>query len=124
MDWDINVEGVNGVLQRTVTAAEPFDGMAKSYGTSLQGIAEGLNWQMFSVVAASLGEYAQHWSPNLEAAAKQVGASLTGAQNAVKAYMAGQEEMALRAQQAAQNGVIPDPPGSTSRTNPGRNRAV
>lgn len=124
MDWDINVEGVNGVLQRTVTAAEPFDGMAKSYGTSLRGVAEGLNWQMFSVVAASLGEYAQHWSPNLEAAAKQVGASLTGAQNAVKAYMAGQEEMALRAQQAAANGVIPDPPGSTSRTNPGRNRAV
>jgi Family of unknown function (DUF6507) len=124
VDWDINVEGVNGVLQRTVTAAEPFDGMAKSYGTSLQKVAEGLNWQMFSVVAASLGEYAQHWSPNLEAAAKQVGASLTGAQNAVKAYMAGQEEMALRAQQAAQNGVIPDPPGSTSRTNPGRNRAV
>ncbi|MFF0342957.1 DUF6507 family protein [Kribbella sp. NPDC004875] len=122
MDWDINVAGVNDVLQKTVTAAEPFDGYAKTYGTSLQGLAEGLNWQMFSVVAASLGEYAQHWAPNLEAAAKQVGASVTGAQNAVKAYMGGQEEMALRAQQAAQNGVIPDPPGGGNAG--GRNRAV
>ena len=124
MDWDINVEGVNGVLQKTATVVEPFDGYAKTYGESVKGLAEGLNWQMFAVVSASLGEFAQHWGPNLEAAAKQVGASLTGCQNAVKAYMAGQEEMALRAQQQAQNGIIPDVPGSTSHTNPGRNRAV
>lgn len=125
MDWNINVEGVNGVLQKTATAAEPFDGLAKTYGTSLQGLAEGLNWQSFSVVAASLGEYAQHWAPNLEAAAKQVGASVTGAQNAVNAYMAGQEEMAMNAQRAAKAGVIPDPPGgANSGAGRGSARAV
>jgi hypothetical protein len=114
VDWNIDVAGVNDVLQKTATAAEPFDGLAKTYGSSLQGLSEGLNWQSFSVVAASLGEYAQHWAPNLEAAAKQVGASVTGASNAVKAYMAGQEEMAMTAQRAAKAGVIPDPPGGAN----------
>lgn len=121
MDWDIDVEGVNAVLTDTVTAAEPFDGLAKTYGTSLQAIADGLNYDVFTVVAAALGEYATHWSPTLEAAAKQVGASLTGAQNAVKAYMEGQNEMALNAQRAAGRGEVPDPPGGN---NGGGNKAV
>ncbi len=122
MDWDIDIEGVNKVLTDTVAEAKPFDGLAKAYGTNLGAIAEGLKYDMFMVVAAALGEYAQHWSPTLEAAAKQVGASLTGAQNAVKAYMEGQSEMALTAQRAAANGEIPNPPGGARPT--GGNRAV
>ena len=122
MDWDIDVPGVNKVLTDTVTEAKPFDGLAKGYGDKLGAIMEGLKYDTFTVVAVALSEYAQHWSPTLEAAAKQVGASLTGAQNAVKAYMDGQEEMALTAQRAAANGVIPNPPGSKQPS--GRNRAV
>jgi hypothetical protein len=85
VDWDIDVPGVTQVLTDTVTEAEPFDGLAKTYSTNLGAIVEGLNYDVFTVVAAALGEYAQHWAPTLEAAAKQVGASLTGAQNAVNA---------------------------------------
>ncbi|GAA1717140.1 DUF6507 family protein [Kribbella sp. NPDC056951] len=120
MDWDINVEAVSKVLQDTSTAATPFDQLAKDYGTKLQTVADGLNYSTFTVVAGALGEYATHWSPTLEAAAKQIGASLTGAQNAVKAYMEGQNEMALNAQRAAGRGEMPQVPG----VNRGANRAV
>ena len=121
MDWDIDVPGVNKVLTDTVNEAKPFDKLAKDYGTKLGDIMKGLDYDAFKVVAVALSDYGQHWGPTLEAAAKQVGASLTGAQNAVKAYMAGQEEMAMTAQHAAANGVIPDPPGGKHRT--GKNRA-
>ena len=46
---------------------------------------------------------------HLEAAATQVTASLTGLQNALEAYLNGQEEMVLNAQRNAANGYIPDP---------------
>ena len=124
MDWDIDVEGVNKVLTDTVNEAKPFDGLAKTYGTNLEAIVKGLDYDVFTVVAVAVGEYAQHWGPTLEAAAKQVGASLTGAQNAVKAYMEGQSEMALNAQQAAANGEIPDPPGGANKQPVGGNKAV
>jgi hypothetical protein len=122
VDWDIDVPGVSKVLTDTQTAAQPFDTLTKTYGAKLEAIMNGLNYDVFTVVAAAVGEYAQHWAPTLEAAAKQAGASLTGAQNAVMAYMNGQEEMALNAQRAAGRGEIPQPPGSTQPA--GRNRAV
>ncbi|TDD58544.1 hypothetical protein E1263_18695 [Kribbella antibiotica] len=121
MDWDINVEGVSKVLTDTGAAATPFDGLAKDYGTKLQTVSEGLNYSSFMVVAAAIGEYAQHWAPTIEAAAKQMSASLMGAQNAVKAYMEGQNEMALNAQRAAGRGEMPVVPGVGAH---GRNRAV
>jgi hypothetical protein len=112
VDWDIDVEGVSQVLTDTVTAAQPFDGLAKGYGEKMGTIVEGLNFEVFTVVAAAIGDYANHWAPTLEAAAKQVGASLTGAQNAVKAYMEGQNEMALNAQRMAGRGEMPTPAGT------------
>lgn len=107
MDWDIDVNGVNEVLKKTQSAAKPFDGLAKTYGDDLTNIMNGLNYDIFKVVASAVGEYSQHWAPSLEASAKQVGASLTGAQNATKAYMEGQAEMAQNAQRNARDGVIP-----------------
>lgn len=119
MDWDIDVEGVTKVLTDTATAAEPFNTLAKSYGDNLTNIMNGLNFDVFVVVASAVGEYSQHWAPTIEAAAKQVGASLTGAQNAVKAYMEGQNEMALNAQRAAAAGEIPNPPGGVAHRTEG-----
>jgi hypothetical protein len=125
VDWDIDIEGVNKVLTDTVTEAEPFDGLVTTYGENLGAIMEGLNYDIFTIVAVAIGEYAEHWAPTLEAAATQVGASLTGAHNAVTAYMEGQEEMALNAQQAAADGEIPDPPGTPNEPKPtGENIAV
>ena len=118
MDWDIDVDGVNTVLQATADAAAPFDRIVKEYGDDLTNIMHGLDYDVFKVVGAAIGEYSQHWAPTLEAAAKQVGASMTGASEAVKAYMNGQEEMAQNAQRAAARGQLP---GETSA---GRNRAV
>ncbi len=123
MDWDIDVAGASKVLTDTVTEAEPFDGLAKSYGEQLGAIMEGLKYETFTIVAVALSEYGQHWQPTLEAAAKQVGASLTGAQNALKAYMDGQEEMVMNAQRNAKNGVVPNPPGGNTQPT-GGNKAV
>lgn len=124
MDWDIDVQGVTKVLTDTATEAEPFNGLITTYGENLQAIMDGLNYESFMVVAAAVGEYSQHWAPTLQAAATQVSASLIGAQNAVKAYMEGQNEMAMNAQQAAANGEVPDPPGTPQTKPTGENIAV
>lgn len=121
MDWDIDVAGVSKVLTDTSTAAEPFNGLATTYGEKLNSLMTAMEYEAFAVVAVAVGEYGQHWGPTIEAAAKQVTSSVMGAQNAVKAYMGGQEEMALNAQRAAGRGEVPQPPGSTAS---GRNRAV
>ena len=47
----------------------------------------------------------------MESAARQIGASLSGAQSATKAYMAGQAEMAQNAQRAASEGYVQEPRG-------------
>jgi hypothetical protein len=125
VDWDIDIEGVNKVLTDTVTEVEPFDGLVTTYGDNLKAIMTGLDYDIFTIVAVAVGEYSEHWAPILEAAATQVGASLTGAHDAVTAYMEGQEEMALNAQQNASDGVIPDPPGTPDESKPtGENIAV
>ncbi len=101
------------------SAVEPFNTHSKNYGDRLNNVSVALQWDVFTVVAAALSEYGAHWQPRIQAAATQVEASLTGATNAVKAYQAGQTEMAANAQRAAGAGVVPTP-GSGA----GRNRAV
>lgn len=123
MDWDIDVDGVEAVLKNTQSAALPFDGLTKAYGENLTNLMNGLDYDIFKVVASAIGEYSQHWAPKLEASALQVGASLTGAQNATIAYMNGQTEMAENAQRAAGAGEIPAPPGSRL-WGAGRSKAV
>ncbi|MEU4606007.1 DUF6507 family protein [Kribbella sp. NPDC023972] len=135
MDWDIDVEGTFKVLTDTATAAEPFNELLTTYGEKLTALMHATTYMVvgagtrrtgardgpsflagdvaalgcLNVVSAAIGEYSEHWAPTLEAAATQVTASLTGAQNAVLAYMEGQEGMAMNAQRAAANGFIPDP---------------
>jgi hypothetical protein len=109
VDWNIDVEGTAQVLMDTATAAEPFNALLTTYGEKMGTLTQGLSWDVFSYVAAAVGGYAEHWAPTLNDAATQVGASLTGAQNALVAYMEGQETMAMNAQRNAANGYIPDP---------------
>ncbi|MEU4191508.1 DUF6507 family protein [Kribbella sp. NPDC026611] len=118
VNWKINVDGVQTVLTNTGKAAEPLDGLMKSYGDDLTNLMNGLDYDVFKVVGAAIGEYSQHWSPVIEAAAKQINSSLTGAAEAVKAYMNGQEQMAQNAQRAAANNLLPGEHAG------GRNRAV
>jgi hypothetical protein len=118
VDWKINPAGVQEVLTKTQTAAEPFDGLAKTYGDDLTNIMHGLDYDVFRIVGGAIGEYSAHWAPILEGAAKQVGASLTGAQNATLAYMNGQQEMARNAMAEAGRGEIPLPPGSKMPSGP------
>ncbi|WP_427892976.1 DUF6507 family protein [Kribbella sp. GL6] len=112
MDWDIDPPGVERVLRATQSAAGPFESLAEWYGFNINSLVHGMDYDVIRVAASAVNEYSAHWSPSLEAAAKQIGASLTGAQNATVAYMHGQEDMALNAQQAAARGEIPPPPGS------------
>lgn len=135
MDWDIDVEGTYKVLTDTAAAAEPFNELLTAYNESLTALMHGTTYVVLgagdrragarggpnflagdvaalgclNVVTAAIGEYAEHWASTLEDAATQVTASLTGAQNAVLAYMEGQEGMAMNAQRAAANGFVPDP---------------
>jgi hypothetical protein len=136
VDWDIDVEGAGQVLIDTATAAEPFNALLTTYGEELTALMQGTTYMVvdsgarlagargdgggtlagdvaalgcLNVVSAAIGEYSEHWAPTLEDAATQVTASLTGLQNALEAYMAGQEEMVMNAQQNAANGYIPDP---------------
>ncbi|HEY3560142.1 MAG TPA: DUF6507 family protein [Kribbella sp.] len=124
MDWDIDPQGVVGVLKKTEAAAKPLDELTKKYGTTLNDLMQGLGsgapeLASLKLVAASLSEFAVHWQPSIESSIKQVGASMMGAYNATKAYMNGQEDMALTAQRAAANGEIPPPPGSARRNHGG-----
>ncbi|HZX03893.1 DUF6507 family protein [Kribbella sp.] len=112
MDWDIDPPGVERVLRATQSAAEPFSSLGEFYGLNMNGLVQGMNYDVIRVAASAVSEYSTHWAPMIEAAAKQISASLTGAQNATVAYMHGQEDMALNAQQAAARGEIPAPPGS------------
>ncbi|GAA0585213.1 hypothetical protein HPO96_10315 [Kribbella sandramycini] len=116
--WNIDVAAVSDVLQKTATAVEPFNAHSKSYNDRLNNVTVALKWDIFTVVAVAVSEYGAHWQPIIQAAATQVEASLTGATNAVKAYNAGQTEMAANAQRAAGNGVVP---GTASQ---GRARAL
>ena len=124
MDWNIDLEGSGLVLMRTANAAAPFNKLATDYGESLAAIMEGLNYDIFALVATAVGEYSEHWAPTLNAAATQVGASLTGLQNALQAYVDGQEEMAMNAQYQASIGYIPELPGSTVTDPNGGDTAV
>lgn len=135
MDWDIDVEGTANVLINTATAAEPFNALLTTYGEALEALMLGTTYLLadpgarragarggqgflsghtaelgcLNIVSAAIGEYAAHWAPTLEDAATQVTASLTGLQNALEAYLNGQEEMVMNAQRNAANGYIPDP---------------
>ncbi|WP_405058955.1 DUF6507 family protein [Kribbella sp. NBC_01505] len=111
MDWDIRPEGVQKVLTDTQTAATQFDPLAKQYSDNIRNAMVGTNDLMFGVIAVAIGEYSEHWGPSLESAAKQVGASITGAYNATKAYIDGQNEMVLNAQREAAAGYTPPQPG-------------
>jgi hypothetical protein len=124
VDWNIQPGGVSEVLTTTQEVAKGFDPLAKKYGDCMNNTMVGLNTPLFSVIAAAVGEYATHWNPTLESAAKQVGASITGAATATKAYMEGQQEMAMNAQRAAAAGILPPAPGDPQPTNSGRTRAI
>jgi hypothetical protein len=135
VDWDIDVESTIKVLMTTARVAEPFNDLLTTYNESLTALMQGTTYMVveggarmagarggqgfmagdtaalgcLNIVAAAIGEYAEHWAPTLEDAATQVTASLTGAQNALEAYMEGQEGMVMNAQRAAANGFVPDP---------------
>jgi hypothetical protein len=99
VDWDIDPRAVVGVLNKTEAAAKPLDALTKKYGTCLNDLMQGLQpttpeLGSVTLVAVSLSEFAVHWQPSLESSVKQLAASMTGAFNATKAYMNGQEEMA------------------------------
>jgi hypothetical protein len=144
VDWDIDVEGTAKVLIDTATAAQPFNDLLTSYGEELEAVMRGTTYVVgathgarsrgdqggmlggdvaamgcLNIVSAAIGEYSTHWAPTLEAAATQVSASLTGLQNALEAYLNGQEEMVMNAQRNAANGYIPDPTDAMPTTHGG-----
>jgi hypothetical protein len=96
--WDIDPAGVRSVVTRTAAVAEAFEQQAGSYAAHLQGAAGACGSQL---VGQGLADFAGH---NQHAFAEVVGRTtrvLGGAVEATTAYLAGDLEMAERAQRNA-----------------------
>ncbi|UGY93032.1 DUF6507 family protein [Streptomyces gobiensis] len=107
--WDISPQSAQGVLKKTIAVAEKLQGQAKSYGSHLQGAAtnagtlymgEGKRPQA-GLIGAALGEFAEGKKEDLLFIGARAGKSLNGAQNAMNAYLRGDQAMAERVQRAA-----------------------
>ncbi|MDB1090322.1 DUF6507 family protein [Streptomyces sp. ACA25] len=107
--WDIAAAGVDGVLSRTVEAAERFEGWGKDYGTHLESAASSAGTLFFGdgdrpeagLVGAALAEFAERTQDDLMFIAARAGKSLQGAADATTAYLVGDLTMAEEAQREA-----------------------
>ncbi|MFY1705773.1 DUF6507 family protein [Micromonospora sp. WMMA1923] len=114
--WDISPDGVRGVLNRTQTAAAPFEGQMKSLNSALEGSAVQSSSE---IVGKALQGFVTSIRPDLEFVFTRTGACVNAAAQATNAYVQGDLDMAANAQRSAT--AAPDP--SAVMPGPGR-RAV
>lgn len=131
--WDLEPQGIRGVLKTAGESAERIEKQAKSYGAHLQSAATsagtvsaeggggsggtGGEHAAGGLVALALSQFAEHTTPDLKFIAARAGKSLSGAVDATTAYLHGDLEMAAEAQHKALGAVDLDPkkPGVQSR---------
>lgn len=110
--WDIDVPGVQGVLKKTQTVAEEFNGQLKKVQTALQTGAKNTS---STIVAKAISEFVDQRQTDIEFVLKRTGSALTAAAQATQAYVNGDLEMAANAQRAA--GQAPDGDGGAGHDN-------
>ncbi|MFJ8214665.1 DUF6507 family protein [Streptomyces sp. NPDC096033] len=109
MDWDIKPSGVQGVLDKTVTAAEGFQKASKALETTLPNAAKHAGTLSFSggegagmgPIAAALAALIASHNVRLTFIGARTNASIKGAMEATTAYVNGNLEQAANAQREA-----------------------
>lgn len=96
--WDIDPNGVKGVLTKVGTHAEDLSTAANSVSTDVMNCGSAIG---ASIVTQALSDFATARSKELQDAGTRVSAAVTGTVNAVTAYEKGNLEMAKNAQAAA-----------------------
>jgi hypothetical protein len=111
--WDLQPQGIQGVLKTTGEIAGHFEGQLKAYSEHLESAAtnagtisaegEGGGGENGGggLVALALSQFAEHTATELKFMAARAGKSLTGAVEATTAYLNGDTEMAAEAQRKA-----------------------
>ena len=103
--WDISPSGVQGVLGRTETVAQEFEGQMTRLRTALEGA---VGQSSSEIVASAVGGFMKESAtPAIQFVFTRTGACLSGAAQATNHYLAGDLEMAANAQAAAS--TAPDP---------------
>lgn len=105
--WDISPSGVQGVLSRTETVAQDFEGQMKRLGAALDGAMAQTQPSSEIVASAIVGFMEQLGTPAIEFVFTRTGACMTGAAQATRFYLQGDLEMAANAQAAVS--AAPDP---------------
>ena len=110
--WDIDPPGVSKVVTTVGGHVVGPDGKGgsglakeiKDFGTHVGNAAESA---ASMPVGTALKEFVEHYSKNLKAMADKTGSCASGAVEATKAYINGDHEMALEAQQKAVDAPAP-----------------
>ncbi|WP_368396426.1 DUF6507 family protein [Streptomyces sclerotialus] len=131
--WDLDPQGISGVLKTTGEVAGRIERHTKAYGEHLQSAAahagtiaaegEGHGGggkgekPAGGLVALALSQFSEHTLNDLKFIAMRAGKSLNGAVDATTAYTDGDLEMAAEAQRKALGAVDVDPtkPGAQER---------
>ncbi|MGW2669730.1 DUF6507 family protein [Streptomyces sp. NPDC001272] len=126
MDWDIKPSGVQGVVNKTITAAEGFQKAgtslqkelpeaAKHAGTVTPGGGTGGEGGGMGPIAGALGELMASHQQRLAFISARTEASLNGAIKATTAYVHGNIEQAQNAQNEALKEPKVDLPGAEKK---------
>jgi len=128
--WDLQPQGISGVLKTTGEFAAKIEKHARSYGKHLQSAAEhagtisadsggggGKEGAKGGLVALALSQFAEHTTPDLKFIAARAGKSLNGAMDATTEYLKGDLHMAAQAQDKTLSAPDLDPkkPGKQTR---------
>lgn len=122
--WDLEPQGIQGVLKTTGECAGKIETHTKAYGEHLQSAAtsagtitaegeahggKGGEKAAGGLVALALSQFSEHTLNDLKFIAMRAGKSLSGAVDATTAYLNGDLEMAAAAQHKALGAVDVDP---------------
>jgi hypothetical protein len=117
--WDVHVSGVKGVVENTLHEAKSLDRHAKALGHDLQGAAGGAGIDIVQEALKGFSEHAGIVLPNI---GKDITSVLNGAIQATRAYIEGDQQMAVRAERAAgrATGSLPPRTGHSPRNDGGQ----
>jgi crotonobetainyl-CoA:carnitine CoA-transferase CaiB-like acyl-CoA transferase len=120
--WDLNPQGISGVLKTTGETASNLQKHATAFGEHLTSAASSAGTisadaapageqAQGGLVALALSQFAERASKDLSFVAARAGKSLQGVVDATTAYLNGDEEMAAEAQRNTLKAPKPDMPG-------------
>jgi hypothetical protein len=96
--WDVHVSGVKGVVNNTLHEAKALDRHAKALGGEMHSAAGAAG---IDIVQTALSSFSTHAELVLPSIAKELTAVLNGGVKATRAYIEGDEHMAIQAERAA-----------------------